>query len=280
MFTIARLVSLCVVLAAVGLPPAALAQSGAESYVIGPKDLIVITIFDQPALGGRYTVDADGTIAFPHLGPVKAGGLTVRNLEESLRRRLGETLFRNPQVTVGIETFRSKRIFIMGEVRSPGQQQLTGSMRLIEALAGAGGLTPTASGDALIVRSKAATPDAPVLPGQDQSAELLEVDLTKLQQGDLSQNLQLQDGDTLYIRRADTIYIFGEVRGPGAYAVQKNMTVLQALSLAGGHTENGALNRIRIVRIEDGKKVEIKVKNYITEPVKPGDTIMVPERWF
>ncbi len=78
--------------------------------------------------------------------------------------------------------------------------------------------------------------------------------------------------------RAESVYVFGQVKNPGAYAIQKDTTVLQALSLAGGVTENGAMNRIKIVRIVNGEKKELKVK--LTDLVKPGDTIIVPERYF
>jgi polysaccharide biosynthesis/export protein len=275
-----RILTLIALVLVCSTHPKAVQSRSAENYVIGPRDVVLISVFDQPTLSGRYAVEADGTFTFPHLGLIRAGGLTSRALEEMLRKRLSETLFRDPQVTVGVETYKSKRIFIMGEVRSPGQQPLSGSMTLIEALAGAGGTTPSASGDAIIVRPKGGPGGAPVLPGQDQTADILQVDLTKLQAGDFSQNRPLQDGDTVFVPRAETIYIFGEVKSPGAYAITKQMTVLQALSLAGGQTENGALNRIKIVRIQAGRKVEVKVKSPETELVKAGDTIIVPEKWF
>lgn len=254
--------------------------NGADNYVIGPQDVVVIAVLDQPSLGGKYVVEADGSFTFPHLGPVKAAGLTVRALETSLRKRLSETLFRNPQVTVGVETYRSQRVFIMGEVRTSGRHQLSGSMTLVEVLAAAGGVTPAAAGEAVIVRARDGSNIDAVLPGQDKNAEVITVDLVKLQSGELKQNVMLRDGDTVYVPRAEMAYIFGEVKSPGAYPIQRGMTVLQALSLAGGHTENGALNRIKIHRIENGKKIEISVKNPLTEIVKPGDTIVVPERWF
>jgi polysaccharide export outer membrane protein len=80
------------------------------------------------------------------------------------------------------------------------------------------------------------------------------------------------------VPRAETAYVFGQVKNPGAYPIQKDMTVLQALSLAGGATEHAAMNRIKIVRVEDGEKKEVRVK--LTDLVKPGDTIIVPERYF
>ena len=94
----------------------------------------------------------------------------------------------------------------------------------------------------------------------------------------LSQNIALKDGDTIFVPRAESVYVFGQVKNPGAYAIQRNTTVLQALSLAGGVNERGATGRIKIVRIEKGKTLEIKVK--LTDIVRPGDTIMVPERFF
>jgi polysaccharide export outer membrane protein len=81
-----------------------------------------------------------------------------------------------------------------------------------------------------------------------------------LQSGSLSHNVELRDGDTVFVPRAELVYVFGEVKNPGAYGVQKNTTVLQALSLAGGVTEHGAMNRIQVMRIVKGAKVEVRVK--------------------
>ena len=86
------------------------------------------------------------------------------------------------------------------------------------------------------------------------------------------QNVALKDGDTIFVPRAESVYVFGQVKNPGAYALQqRDTTVLQALSLAGGVTERGATGRIKIVRIKKGKTVEVKVK--LTDTVRPGDTI-------
>src|SRR6185437_16444051 len=111
-----------------------------------------------------------------------------------------------------------------------------------------------------------------------RSADIIRASIKDLESGSLKQNVELRDGDTIFVPRADSAYVFGQVRSPGAYAIQKDTTVLQALSLAGGVSENGAMNRIKIVRIVNGDKKEIKVK--LTDIVKPGDTIVVPERYF
>src|ERR1700733_3056615 len=90
-------------------------------YVVGPQDVLTITSYDQADLSGKFTVEADGTFAFPMIGRVKAGGLTLRALEAELKKQLVDGgFFRDPQVTVAVETYKSQKIFIMGEVRQPG----------------------------------------------------------------------------------------------------------------------------------------------------------------
>jgi len=243
-----------------------------------PQDVLAIQVFDQADLGGRYTVEADGTFTFPLIGRVKAGGMSLRAFEAELKRRLADGYFRNPQVSVGVEQYRSQRIFVMGEVRTSGPVPLTGGMTLIEALARAGSTLPSASGEVAVVRAPDGAKAAPVLPGQEAAAVVFRVNIRDLEAGALKQNIALMDGDTIFVPRAETIYIFGQVRSPGAYAIQKDTTVLQALSLAGGVTDNAAMNRIKIVRIVKGVTKELKVKS--TDIVKPGDTLKVPERYF
>ena len=253
------------------------AQSAAD-YVIGSQDVLTIQVFDQPDLGGKFTVEADGTFSFPLIGRIKAGGQTLRGFELELQRRLADGYFRNPQVTVAVEQYRSQRVFVMGEVRQPGPVALTGGMTLIEALARAGSTLPTASGEVAIVRAASGPVTGPVTLDQESGTEVFRASVRELESGALSQNLQLRDGDTIFVPRAESVYVFGHVKNPGAYGIQKNTTVLQALSLAGGVTENAAMNRIQVIRIEAGSKKELKVK--LTDRVRPEDTIMVPQRYF
>ena len=250
-----------------------------NNYVVGPQDILTITSFDQEDLTGKYPVDSDGTFTFPLVGRVKAGGLTLRELEAEIKRLLKDGFFfKDPQLSVGVEQYRSQKIHILGEVRNPGTYPLAGDMSLIEAVARAGSTLPSASGEALVVRAKPGQQtSAPVLPNGDET-DVTTVDLKQLQSGAFSQNVSLRDGDTIFVPRAESVYVFGQVKSPGAYPIQRNTTVLQALSLAGGVTDRGATGRIRIVRIEKGKTIEVRVK--LTDIVRPGDTIMIPERFF
>ena len=246
-------------------------------YIIGGQDVVTITVYDQADLSGKFTVDPDGTLTFPLLGRITAGGLTLRGLEEDLRKRLSDGYLRNPQVSVSIEQYKSQRIFVMGEVRSPGAYPLTGDMTIIEAIARAGSTTPQASDEVMVVRPREGKSEGPVLP-TDGDSEVIRINIRDIQEGALSKNVQLRGGDTLVIQKARSVYVFGQVKSPGAYPTDKDTTVLQALSLAGGVTDRGSTGRIKIVRAVDGKKKELKVK--LTDLVEPGDTIIVAERFF
>jgi polysaccharide export outer membrane protein len=255
----------------------ALGQSS-SAYVIGPQDVLAIQVFDQMDLGGKYTVEADGTLSFPLIGRVAAGGMTLRKFESELRNRLADGYFVDPQVSVAVEQYRSQRLYVVGEVRNPGPVPLTGDMTLIEALARAGSTLPSASGEIAIVRARQDA-DGPTLPtdeGDDRF--IVRAAIRDLESGAMKHAIELHDGDTIFVLRAETAFVFGEVRSPGAFPIQKDTTVLQALSLAGGVTEHGALNRVKAVRLVQGQRTEVKVA--LTDIVKPGDTIIVPEKYF
>jgi polysaccharide export outer membrane protein len=256
------------------------AGSAVIDYVVGPQDVLTITSYDQADLSGKFSVEADGTFTYPLIGRFRAGGLTLRSVEDELKRRLkDEGYFKNPQVTVSVETYKSQKVFIVGEVRVPGTYPLSGTMNLVEGLARAGSTLPTASGEAVIVHGGDSAA-GPKLPTEADDPNIVRVDLRKLQNGEFSQNTVLRDGDTIFVPRAENIYVFGQVKNPGAYAMeqQRNTTVLQALSLAGGVTDRGSTNRIQIIRIVNGEKKELNAK--LTDLVKPGDTIVVRERFF
>ena len=247
------------------------------NYQIGAQDVLTINVFGETDLSGKYTVEQDGTFTFPLVGRVKAGGATLRDLEQELRKKLTDGFLKNPEVTVSMETYRSQRLLIMGEVRAPAEYQLTGDMTLLAALARAGGTTSAAGREALIVR----TPRHPAAPHAGESsaeAQIIRVDLAELQAGNLALNIPLLDGDTITVPKGQSVFVSGQVKSPGAFPVERDTTVLQLLSLAGGLTDRGADGRIRIKRTVDGKKVELKAK--LTDVVLPGDTIIVPEKYF
>ena len=226
----------------------------------------------------------DGAFPFPLIGRVEAAGSTVEQLEETLRQRLLDGYFRNPRLTVAVAEFRSQQVFVMGEVTRPGAYPLTAETNLVEILALAGPLTFQASGTAVVLRADGPRADGPRADGDgsggppEGATDAIRVNLRDLEAGDLSRNLILRDGDTVFIPRAEVVYVFGEVREPGSYPIEPGMTVLQALSLAGGATEFAALKRITVMRIVDGEQIEVPVQ--LDDPVQRDDTIRVPVKFF
>ena len=255
------------------------AASQIADYVLGPQDIVTVTVFDHPNLSGKFNIEADGTFTYPLIGRVKAAGLTPRALDEVLREKLSGDYLRDPQLSVTVETYRSQKVFILGAVTSPGSFVLSGNTTLIEALSRAGSTTTEAMGEAVIVRARpGGEATAPRLPEQATAAEVVRVDIRQLEAGVLSQNVVLRDGDTVVVTRGEQIFLLGQVRTPGAYSIRKGTTLLQALALAGGVTERGSIGRTKVVRIVNGQKKELKLK--ADALVLAGDTIIVPEKYF
>jgi polysaccharide export outer membrane protein len=220
-------------------------------------------------------VENDGHFAYPFLGRVEASGLTVGSIATNLKERLSDGYLKHPQVTVDVEQFRSQSVFVMGEVRTPGKYVLSGSITLLDALAQAGSPTPAAGAEILILHPTSGAVDAPTLPNQ-RDAEVARVNLREIEDGRLSRNVTIRDGDTVFVPKAERFFVIGMVRNPGSYVLERNMTVLQAISTAGGISERGSSRRLKIVRIVDNTRKELDAK--ATDIVTAGDTIVVRQR--
>jgi polysaccharide export outer membrane protein len=94
-------------------------------YTAGPQDVLEVTVFGESDVSGKFQVEADGTLNFPLIGRVRAAGLTLRAIERELHKRLSDGFLQNPQVSVSVGSFRSQRIFVVGEVMKPGPYPLT-----------------------------------------------------------------------------------------------------------------------------------------------------------
>jgi polysaccharide export outer membrane protein len=245
------------------------------NYVVGPADILRVTVFNEPQLSGHFRIENDGTFNYPFLGRVKVGGLTVADVASAVKLGLATGYLRDPQVTVEVVEFKSQSVFVMGEVRSPGKYVLSGNVTLLDALAQAGSTTGSAGAAVFILHPKQHASNLPTLPGQGD-AEIENVNLREIEDGRLSRNVIIHDGDTIFVPKVDRFYVIGMVRNAGSYPLERNMTVLQAISTAGGISERGSNRRLKIIRIVDNKRKEISAKP--TDIVQPGDTIVVPQR--
>ena len=256
----------------------------AAEYIVGASDVLVVSVFNQPQLTGKYLVQADGTITFPLLGRIKVGGLAMQDIETTLQDGLAKGQFlKNPQVGVTVDQYRSQQILLMGELRQPGTLDFTGSMTLLTALARAGSTTDRAGYEYLVLRPRSNSSPVVDQAGvaravESKDTQVLRADLERLQAGALTENLVLRGGDTVVVPKVETVFLSGQVTSPGEFPIRKGTTVRQLLSLAGGVTERGSEGRIQIIRKVNGeeRKIDVEVK----DTVQPGDTIVVRERLF
>ena len=258
--------------------PAAQPPAVESAYRVGPSDELKISVFDEPALSGSFRIDVDGSIPYSLVGRVIVTGRTVREIEQLLTTRLLDGYVRQPRVTVEVAQYRSRKVFIMGEVRTPGQYALDGDVTLLEVLALAGALTESAGEEISVRRAK--EPAAKVgasLPDDPTTVEVVRVSLPELQSGRMSSNLVLQDGDTIIVPAAPRVFVTGHVRTPGAVVLRGRLTVQQAIALAGGITERGSSRGIKIRReVTPGAFVEVDVSP--TDFVQANDTIIIRQR--
>lgn len=261
-------------------------ESG-KDYVIGPEDVLKVTVWDNEDLTRTIQISREGEFSFPLVGKVHADGLTILQLERELAKRLSEGYLVNPHVTILIEEYKSKKVFVLGEVGGSGKGKvegggtypLTGKTTLLEIISRAGGPTPEAGDQVLVIRPLNGQPKLSPTPLEEaREGEAISLDLRALEEGDTGQNIELHNGDTIIVPKAEFFFAMGEVQKPGKYKLERDTTVLKAISLAGGLTEKAAPNRAKIIRDLEGAKREIRAK--LSDKVNPHDVIVIPESFF
>jgi polysaccharide export outer membrane protein len=240
-----------------------------DDYLVGPGDVLGISVYDNDDLKTRVRVGDNGTIIMPLIGQVKVSDMTVPRIADEITKLLADGYLINPQVNVFIEEFRSKKVVIMGRIKTPGLIELRGAINLLELISKAGGLQNDAGETATIKRRG---------NGQDS---MITVDLGSLiKGGDVSQNVPIFDGDTVIIAKSGMCYVTGQVRRPGSYTCGEKSTVLQMIALAGGFTGKASKSSVRIVRVVNAEKKIIKDVDLDTTVVYDEDVIVVPESFF
>lgn len=254
-----------------------------KEYQIGPKDLLEIKVFELPELNQTVRVSEDGSITLPLIGKVMINGLTKDAVERKIASLLEEKYVKNAQVQVFIKEYQSKVVSVIGAVEKPGLYELVGRQTLLQIISRAGGFSSypgrEAGNEIVIIRQ-----------GSSGRTARLTIDLEALLiNGNHKLNIPLMPGDIISVPvdKVIQVYVFGEVRNPGALNIKKSkkITVLQAISQAGGPTERAALSRIVIKRKDEtGKEIQIKINlKEIIKGEKPdlvlqeGDVVFVPE---
>ena len=249
--------------------PAAPAESGPTSdYLIGPEDVLEITVFDVKDLDETVRVANDGTIAMPLLGRVAASGLTADGLRDRLEEELGKNLLQHPQVSVFVKEFHARPVSIVGAVEKPGLYQITGPRSLVEMLSLAGGLArraTAAAGKTVYVTRPDGFKDLKVVPGMRELAPTkVAIDIKDLLYTHAEGlNIPIRPHDIIAVSKADVIYVAGGgVRKPGGFLLEDrdSITVVQALAMAEGLAPDAAKHNARIIRTKaDGSHMEVPV---------------------
>lgn len=291
-----------VVAALVTLLGAVTRAQTSDPAALRPADIIDVVVLGQPALSAAFVVDKDGGIAYPLIGRVEVSGLTPQEVEKKLQTMLGAGFLKRPEVSVRVKEYRSRPVLVLGEVMRPGIQSLREDRSLLSVLSDAGGLTANAGHELVVARPPEgseglaieAFSSIPVIPGLSgvaslsdpgelppgavKGSDLFRASFRELLKGNPEQNVILEGGDLVYVPKAAQVFITGQAARPAALKFVDGMTVQDALQLAGGISERGSMKRLRIVRFEGGKRKEIKA--LLTDPLKPGDTLNVGERFF
>ena len=206
-----------------------------DDYVLGEEDEIEISVYGNDDLEKTQAVRPGGYITFPLIGTIRASGLTPGQLRDQIAAQLAPFV-RNPQVAVIVRAYNSRKVSVLGQVKAPGLQRVSSDIRILEALSRAGGI----SDDADLRNSL-------LLRGQ----QLVPVDFTRLlKYGDAGQNIPLRSGDVILIPSVaeKKVFVLGQVHTPQVVALTPGLSVVEALSRAGGLTESADLLGAVVVR--------------------------------
>src|SRR5690242_14595179 len=237
--------------------PAAPTPSKDRDYVLGADDQISVWVADAADISGRQVnIDPGGDITLPMIGRVRAAGLTTKQLEAELTEKL-KTYFKAPQVVVSVTEFRSQPVSVIGAVNQPGVHQLRGRKTLVEVLSLAGGIAKDAGYTVKITRGVEWGPIPLANAKKDPSGQftIAQVELKDIMTAANPQgNIPIRPNDVISVPVGEMVYVIGEVNKAGGFvlAERENISVLQALALAGGLSPQASPKNARILRAQAG----------------------------
>jgi polysaccharide export outer membrane protein len=259
------------------LTPAALAAGTTtlpESLLIGPGDLLHISVVDTPEMDQHASVTDKGEVPLVAVGSLKVAGLTPEEAAIAVRERLITAHYLNhPEVAVSVEQYATQSVSVLGQVRSSGAYPIGTARSVLDVLALAGGLDGTADRNILIERH--GDPQHPI-----------HYNLSNNPEEAVGKQVLVYPGDIVVVPRAGIVYILGDVNRPGGFVMSNNeskMTLLQGLALAGGLTKSAKQGHARLIRKENGSTREEQLSLGEIQKGKlpdmamlPGDVLYVP----
>ena len=253
-------------------PPVVEPTDPAKAYFLGSGDVVRVSIFQQPDMAVEGRVSETGSLTVPLIGAVDVGGLTTRQVETRIAYLLKRGGYvREPQVNVAVVQFKSRYVAVLGYVNRPGRYYLEeGIYRVSDVLSLAGGTLPTASDVVNLLR------------GRGDKTQKFDIDLpTLFRSAGAPGNIEVLPGDTLYVDKAPVFYVYGEVQRPGAFRLEKDMTLMQAVSTSGGLTLRGSKKDVQITRKNaQGKTTTLTAQLGDAFILNPDDVVYVRESLF
>jgi polysaccharide export outer membrane protein len=241
-----------------------------SEYVLGAGDVVRVTVFQNPDLTLETRLTETGAITYPLLGAVNLGGLSVAQAEKRIADGLRSGNFvRQPQVSLMVVQVRGNQVSVLGNVNRPGRYPLElADTRLTDVLAAAGGIAAGGTDMVTVVGTREGRPFRMEvdLPGAFRSATR-------------NNDIALANGDVIYVERAPTVFIYGEVQRPGVIRLERGMTVMQALATGGGLTNRGTDKGMRVHRRGADGKVQV-LQPSMDDPLRDGDVVYVRESIF
>lgn len=241
----------------------------AKDYILSAGDVLRITVYDHPDLTTEARVNERGKLLFPLAGEIQASGGTAAQVQDRIAKALSDGGFiTKPQVNVIVVQFKGQQINVLGFVNRPGKHPVEESSNLSDLLATAGGVAVTGADHVVVLRVRGGKTERKVVDA-----------ISLFEEGNTALDLDLADGDIVYVPREPKYYIFGEVQRPGAFRLERNMTVVQALSVGGGVTQRGTLKGLQILRRDAGGTIQT-ITPQLTDPVMKDDVIQIKESLF
>ncbi|MDR3427062.1 MULTISPECIES: polysaccharide biosynthesis/export family protein [Silvimonas] len=236
-------------------------------YRLGTGDILKISVYDHPELEKEIQVSQEGTITYPMIGMVSVKGKTFSEAEAAIAKKLVDGDFiKKPNVNILVTQYRSQMVSVIGEVNHPGRFPLDSAVNVIDLLALAGGVSAAGGDKVYLVRD-------------NQRTEILLPKLLANADAMTQQQIHMRNGDVVYVPRMAMVYVYGDVNRAGGFRLEQNMSVMQALSLAGGYTLRASHSSLVVTRTKaDGTVTKIDAKP--GDVLQENDVVFVPESIF
>ncbi len=246
------------VIALLALPSALLADQQSLAYRLGPGDVVSLQVSEEEQVSSpRVRVEGDGTLYVKLIGRLDAAGKSPRELEKIVAERLRQFV-QEPHVSIEIVEYGSRPVSVLGEVRRPGIHQLAGNKNLVDVLSAAGGVREEAGYTVTVTRRLewGRIPLASAVDDTEGGYSVVKLDLHEVIEGGApAHNIAIMPHDVIAVPRANLVYVVGAVERSGGFALRasEQISVIEALALAGGLDRVAALRRAKILRAVDGQ---------------------------